>query len=136
MEVGTYRSNSTETEWWVGFEKFPLFEHSEKKEKKSGGKKKNTKKPPWLMMALTILWMMFCMIGMFTISATQLEEELPIQNNRKIKTARWMEWPAEELQDKQDTWSRRRMAHPGVHLASDTWNPSAHKNQEPFSSRK
>ena len=43
-ELDSYESTSRLTNWWIGFERFPLFEHSNRKEKKSGGKRKNTTK--------------------------------------------------------------------------------------------
>ena len=58
MEIGEiYRSNSAKSEIWLGFEKFPLIDHSEKKEKESGGKrqqKRKTKSTPWLVIALAM----------------------------------------------------------------------------------
>ena len=124
MEIGTYRSNSTETEWWVGFEKFPLFEHSEKKDKKSGGKRRNTKKTPWLMIALTVSWMMFCLVGMITINATHLEENSPHPKDRKVKSGQ-MEWPVEKLQNEHDTWRGREMVQPDDHLDRNQYSHSA-----------
>ena len=76
-------------------------------------------------MALIISWMMFFMIGMFSISATCIKENLSNQSNRGVKNGQ-TEWPAKYWQD---TWNEKEIAQQENQPASETWNNSIYKNQ-------
>ena len=64
MKAGDLESNNGSTNWWMGFRKFSLFEHSVVEEETTEGQDKVTKKKPWLVRIMTILWLVFSMMGL------------------------------------------------------------------------
>ena len=102
-----------------------MFEHSSKKEKTSGGKKKNTKKTPWIVIALTISWMMFFMIGMFSINATCTRES-PIQSNEKGRNEQ-AGWPTK---GGKNIWKEREIDQQEEQLTRKIWNVTVGNSQQ------